>query len=561
LFLGVLVALLCIPAAIAAMGGGGLGEPYYIKVVLDEPKEHLKLNIETIDILDPLDIENTSITLQSTEGGDLKAIECPSLGPITREFSPASGHYHGAHVTVVENKTIDGEAIPRYQHVYVTKTIPSFTMKIPGREGNALLIKCPEDTGASFSEIFNAADMEVYLFTKNAILYIKGMEATAYGGIKSTDYDTGDLGYTLGQNKVNLSNFNAGASRARDMMDTYSETRPETGTYILAAVEYNSSCNTMHILAATPVIILDGDTPVTWPGDAPHSWDKGATISFDDNIDVDKIAYALIKEDPTYSLQVKINTAELANQPLPTTGTDVISVLRSIARGGALEKYTLACDANTSEVIYNSGLAIVEGYGCSGTKSGSSIDIAPETLATLNPGTYYLYALGMQGQNVTAVDQKEVAIVAPPTTGDLTVTSVPDGAAIWVDGKDTGEITNITLTEIEPGEHFVKLTLDGYHDATKQVTVVAGETVSLHFDLVAEDLPPTTGDLTVTSVPPNARIYLDGVDFNATTNTTIIGLEPGAYNVTLTLAGYHDATKQVTVVAGETASLHFDLVA
>ncbi|MGI6023345.1 MAG: PEGA domain-containing protein, partial [Methanoculleus sp.] len=456
LFLGVLVALLCIPAAIAAMGGGGLGEPYYIKVVLDEPKEHLKLNIETIDILDPLDIENTSITLQSTEEGDLKIIECPSLGPITREFSPASGHYHGAHVTVVENKTIDGETIPRYQHIYVTKTIPSFTMKIPGREGNALLIKCPEDTGASFIEIFNDADMEVYLFTKNAILYIKGMEATAYGGIKSTDYDTSDLGYTLGQNKVDLDNFSAGASRAREMMGTFPETRPETGTYILAAVEYDGSRNTMHILAAMPVIILDGDTPVTWSGDAPHSWDKGATIFFDGNIDVDKIAYALVKEDTTYSLQVKISTAELANQPLPASGTDVISVLRSIAREGALEEYTLTCDANTSKVIYDSGLAIVEGYGCSGAKSGSSIEIASETLATLSTGTYYLYALGMKGQSVTAVNQTEVTIVAPPPQyGNLTINSVPEGASIWLDGEETGKVTNTTLTEVEVGKHNV----------------------------------------------------------------------------------------------------------
>jgi len=57
LLLGVLVALLCVPAAVAAADGDA-----YIKVVLDKPKEYLNLNITTMDALDPLDIGKTSVT-------------------------------------------------------------------------------------------------------------------------------------------------------------------------------------------------------------------------------------------------------------------------------------------------------------------------------------------------------------------------------------------------------------------------------------------------------------------------------------------------------------------
>ena len=352
LLLGILVALLCIPVAIAATGGGGPDEPYYIKVVLDEPKEYRNLEIETIDILDPLNPDITLVTLESTEDGDLKFVKCPSLGSITREFSPASGYYRGANITVTENKTISCSTLPNEYVIYIKPTIPSFTMNIPGRSGNPLLIKIPESKNADFAEIFSDTDMEAYLFTDKAIVSIKegGENITYFGGISSDQIgqleNLSDLSSLLDEFKFTLSSFTTKATRAQDMMEEYSHTRPKAGEYLLTAVEYDSNCSTIHVLAAMPVIILDGDTPVTWSGDAPHSWDKGATISFDGNIDVDKIAYALVKEDPTYSLQVKINTSELANQSLPTSGTDAISVLRSIARKGALEEYTLICDNN-----------------------------------------------------------------------------------------------------------------------------------------------------------------------------------------------------------------------
>ncbi|MDI6718625.1 MAG: PEGA domain-containing protein [Methanomicrobiales archaeon] len=68
--------------------------------------------------------------------------------------------------------------------------------------------------------------------------------------------------------------------------------------------------------------------------------------------------------------------------------------------------------------------------------------------------------------------------------GGIQVTSVPDGARILLDGADTGEVTNITLTDMPPGEYLVSLALDGYEEAEETVTVVAGRTVPVHVDLV-----------------------------------------------------------------------------
>ena len=206
LLLGVLIALICVPAAVTATGGGGDGCCPYIKVVLDEPKGYLNLEVETIDALDPLDVSTTSVTLKSTEPGDLKPIEGPLLGDITRKFCPNSGTYHGAEVTVMDKKTIDGKTIPCHQYVYITPTIPSFTVNVPGECGNVLLIKCPEDidSEASFTEIINDAEKEGYLFTKDAIIYYNGTSITAYGAIDGNDYSKDALHAPLVNNEVDL---------------------------------------------------------------------------------------------------------------------------------------------------------------------------------------------------------------------------------------------------------------------------------------------------------------------------------------------------------------------
>jgi len=423
LLLGVLIALLCVPAAVSAAGAGGEDGCPYIKVILEQPKEYRNLNIQTMDALDPLDSKKTSVTLKSTESGNLKAIEGPLFGDITRTFCPSSGTYHGAEVTVLgDGKTIDGSTIPCYQHVYTAPTIPSFTVNVPGQCGNVLLIKCPESVNpeASFTDIFNAADKEGYLFTDKGVAYAayysEGGKQFASGG--DIDGDSDDLNKTLNENKVDLSNFYFCADGFDGKLDKIP--KPQPGEYLLTAVKYDSGCKTMHVLAAMPVLILEKDTPVIWSGDKPYyqNQNKDVTICFGKDVKVDKIAYALVKKDTRYGLEVKVETEELAKelakQPIPTSPVGAIPILKGIAGEGIPAEYTLTCCGDEKRVTYStdSRLAIVEGYGCSGANDADEVTIAAATLKKLNPGTYYLYALGMNEQSVTAIDQKEIVIKA-----------------------------------------------------------------------------------------------------------------------------------------------------
>jgi hypothetical protein len=72
--------------------------------------------------------------------------------------------------------------------------------------------------------------------------------------------------------------------------------------------------------------------------------------------------------------------------------------------------------------------------------------------------------------------QKTSSQPAPtPTTGSLRLESQPTGARVSFDGQVIGE-TPMTVADIAPGEHQVRLNLDkhGYSVWSGSVTVAAG---------------------------------------------------------------------------------------
>ena len=407
-----IIALLLLPAAAAGAGD------VYITATVDDVKEYKNLRIESIDALDPLDVSKTKVTLKSTETGDLGEFVYPLFGDIVREFDPASGTYHGVHVTANDPvKTIDGHTIPCEYRFYVKPTIPSFTVNVPGKSGNVLLIKCPENLpgGANFTDLFRAASKEGYLFKSDAIIYMKGTDIWAYGAINSSDYNKDDLAYTLNQNEVSLDGFTTDSSLARNMLDARSDTRPTAGEYLIAAVQYDGVTGTMHVLAAMPVTILNGNQAVTWNGDNPYyqSQNRDVSVSF---TGADRVTYALIKEGARYGLSMTVNTSKLAEEPIPVSTADLVEILKTIAGEATPVTYALTVDDVPTNVDPHSNFAIAEGYGCSGYADASSVTITTATLRTLNPGTYSLYAMALNNNKVIAIDQTSITIAATAPT-------------------------------------------------------------------------------------------------------------------------------------------------
>jgi hypothetical protein len=117
----------------------------------------------------------------------------------------------------------------------------------------------------------------------------------------------------------------------QDMMESWPYTRPEAGEYLLTAVNYDGANETLHVLAAMPVLILDDNPAVAWDGDDPYYQDQntGATVSFEEG--VNRTAYLLIRNDTTYDLTMRVDTRELVTRPIPTSMTDLVALLWTAA--------------------------------------------------------------------------------------------------------------------------------------------------------------------------------------------------------------------------------------
>ena len=88
----------------------------------------------------------------------------------------------------------------------------------------------------------------------------------------------------------------------------------------------------------------------------------------------------------------------------------------------------------------------------------------------------------------------EVKPDSPPETiapGSVKVTSTPSGATIWLDGKSTQKTTPDILESLTPGNHSIKLVLEGYNDFSGSVSINSSQRADLSAALIIKEKPGT----------------------------------------------------------------------
>jgi eukaryotic-like serine/threonine-protein kinase len=151
-----------------------------------------------------------------------------------------------------------------------------------------------------------------------------------------------------------------------------------------------------------------------------------------------------------------------------------------------------------------------------------------------------------------------------PQQGTLVLKSTPSGASVVLNGKDTGRTTPATIANLTPGEHTVTLSIKGYKEWKKDVVIVAQQSVPVEANLAQASVTPTPtpstrikppktktseksevakkGNLSVTSKPSGAKIYLNGKSMGKSTPATLTNLTVGrTYKVRLDMNGYRSA--------------------
>ncbi len=168
---------------------------------------------------------------------------------------------------------------------------------------------------------------------------------------------------------------------------------------------------------------------------------------------------------------------------------------------------------------------------------------------------------------------------APPAAkGTLELNSVPAGARIYVDGRDSGEVTPARLT-VNAGQHRIALRKDGYRPEITYTEVPPGKSSSftpvlapraamepaasrssvdtsdgvgpfhrLHRFFGRPD--PDDGILEVRTRPRGAEIWLG--DAQSPIRTPMkVGVTPGNYTMVLRLPGYKPVTRTVQIERGK----------
>lgn len=88
--------------------------------------------------------------------------------------------------------------------------------------------------------------------------------------------------------------------------------------------------------------------------------------------------------------------------------------------------------------------------------------------------------------DITADTETMVNFNLRPLTGSLSVTSEPSGAQVFIDGEDSGHMTDAFLEDVVIGDHDISVRLGGYTEAHETVTVTEGETTEVSFTLTPE---------------------------------------------------------------------------
>jgi len=144
--------------------------------------------------------------------------------------------------------------------------------------------------------------------------------------------------------------------------------------------------------------------------------------------------------------------------------------------------------------------------------------------------------------------------LAPPR---LSVSTNPDGAAVYLEGRSLGRtpISDLPLdAAIE--QAILRIEKTGYASVETTLVAVAGASVSFDIPLVkqGDDLVPDHATLEISSTPGDARVLING---NELGNTDAAGqfsgvdVEPGGVLVEIFKEGYTPWSETVQVVAGE----------
>jgi len=154
----------------------------------------------------------------------------------------------------------------------------------------------------------------------------------------------------------------------------------------------------------------------------------------------------------------------------------------------------------------------------------------------------------------------DINLINSAMTGGLSINSSPDGAEIFIDGKDQKKTTPIVISELTPGDHRYKMTLPGYEDMEGTFTMVLGQSTSVYATFIQLN---DFGTLYIYPTPflygriipyilQGAKIYIDNIDTKKLMPLSITGLTKGVHTFRIERDGTVDRDGIFIINGGDT---------
>lgn len=138
--------------------------------------------------------------------------------------------------------------------------------------------------------------------------------------------------------------------------------------------------------------------------------------------------------------------------------------------------------------------------------------------------------------------EKEVSVTPPdepPPHGFLMVNSYPEGASIFLNGKERRRQTPDSLTWLDSGYYEITLKKEYFKDYTD--TVLINEEIRNQFFIDYRNISGMLTSVKLNTNPSDADIYFEGDSTGFKTPYTISNILPGIKEVVLKKQGYMDA--------------------
>jgi len=188
---------------------------------------------------------------------------------------------------------------------------------------------------------------------------------------------------------------------------------------------------------------------------------------------------------------------------------------------------------------------------------------APQTVPGLAAGTYKVtfnmpgYATETRTVQVAGGARTPIDVRLTAVKGFVTVASKPAGAAIWINGKDTGKVTPIEFL-IEPGAQTKTVRKQGYLEASTDLKLVAGQSVNYAPSLMVAGRTDNIrlvgsggvgklfgnngngsgmAQIEIKTEPKGAQVTINGTPLQKTTPLAV-QVEAGNYDITIQKDGY-----------------------